>query len=97
MNMAFISGAVLVILLISTIIGAIVFRKVAQPKKQIYSTGVAFVVATIIAGYGIANGGEPTYHLSAKLYGIASIILLAIYLPAFYIQQKLRRKPETFS
>jgi len=93
--MAFIFGAVLAIMLISTIIGAIVFRKVAPPKKQIFSTGVAFVVATIIAGYGFFNGGKPTFHLSAQLYGIASIILLAIYLPAFYIKQKLRRKPET--
>ena len=90
-------GAVLVILFISTIIGATVFRKVAPPKRQIFSTAVAFVVATLIAGYGFVNGGKPTFHLSAQLYGIASIILLAIYLPAFYVKQKFISKPETTS
>ena len=77
--MAFMLGAVLGIFLISSFVGFAAFRKMQKPKKYYFSIPVAWVLATILAGYGMADGGDPKYVVAAINYGIASIILLAIY------------------
>jgi len=84
----FILGGIIAIFLLSKLVGVIAFRKVASPKKQIFSVCIAFVLATILAGYGFADGGPPTFSEAGIQYGIASIILLAIQLAEFYIKKK---------
>jgi hypothetical protein len=53
-------GAVFGIFLLSKLVELILFRKVDPPKKQIFSTTLAFVFASIIGAYGLADEGEFT-------------------------------------
>ena len=80
-------GAVLAIYLLSTLAGFVAFRKVKPPRKQIFSIIFAFVFASILGAYGLANGGEPKFSnflQSTVEYGIASIIWLVIRIALFY-------------
>jgi peptidoglycan/LPS O-acetylase OafA/YrhL len=87
--MAFIIGAVVGMYLISSLVAVIAFKKFEKPRKQLYSIPVAWILATILAGYGMADSGEPKFVYAAINYGIASIILIAIHL-AVYFTQKAR-------
>ncbi len=91
--MGFILGAVLGIFLISSLIELVALRKIAKPKRHYFSVPIAWLVATLLAGYGMADGGDPQFYRAAINYGIASIILLAICLAAHSLQ-KARRKPD---
>ncbi|MBQ0797800.1 MAG: hypothetical protein KBT63_00850 [Porticoccaceae bacterium] len=86
--MAFIIGAVIGMYLISSLVGFIAFKKTEKPKKYLYAIPVAWVLATVIAGYGLADGGEPQFAVAAINYGIASIILLAIHMLVYYVKNK---------
>ncbi|MBL4584016.1 MAG: hypothetical protein JKX83_05310 [Pseudomonadales bacterium] len=77
--MAFILGAVLGMYLISSLVGFVAFRKMEKPKKHYLSVPIAWVLSTILAGYGMADGGDPQFVAAAINYGIASVTLLAIY------------------
>lgn len=85
--MAFIIGAVIGMFLISSLVGFVAFRKVEKPKKYFYSIPLAWVLATILAGYGMADGGEPQFIVAAINYGIASSILLAIYVGIYFVRK----------
>ncbi len=85
---AFLLGAVLGIFLLSSLVGFVAFRKVSLLKKQIFSVAIAFVIASILGAYGLADGGEPKFLQSTIQYGIASIILLAIQITVFYVKRK---------
>jgi uncharacterized membrane protein len=84
----FILGGTITIFLLSKLVGVIVFRKIIPPKKQIFSVCIAFVLATVIAGYGIADGGPPEFVEAAAIYGIASIIVLTIQVVVYYSKRK---------
>lgn len=84
----FILGSIIAIFLLSKLVGVIAFRKISSPKKQIFSVFVAYVLATVLAGYGLADGGPPEFVEAAIRYGIAAIILLSIQMIVFYAQQK---------
>ena len=77
--MAFILGAVGAIFILSKLVGFLLLRKFDQPKKQFLSIPIAWVLAVVIAGYGMSDGGPPRLDFAAINYGIASIILLCIY------------------
>jgi peptidoglycan/LPS O-acetylase OafA/YrhL len=89
--MAFMLGAVVGIFLISSLVGFLVFRKIDKLKKHLYSISIAWVIATIIAGYGMADGGDPQFLAAAINYGIASIILLAIYFSVDFVSKKFSK------
>jgi uncharacterized membrane protein YczE len=78
--MAFIFGAVIGTFLLSTFIGFIFLRKINSPKKYYYSIAITWIVSTIIAGYGLADGGAPQFLTAAINYGVASIILISLYI-----------------
>ncbi len=75
--MAFILGAVGAIFILSKLVGFLLLRKFDQPKKQFLSIPIAWVLAVVIAGYGMSMGVRLDF--AAINYGIASIILLCIY------------------
>lgn len=85
---AFILGGVLAVFLLSTLVGFVAFRKVDPPKKQLFSVTVAFVIASILGAYGLADGDEPKFLQSIIQYGIASILLLAIQMAVFFVKRK---------
>ena len=82
--MYFYIGAVFGIFLLSKSAELIVFRKISPPKKQIFSTMLAFVLASTIGAYGLADEGEPKFFQSTFDYGVASIIWLAIQMTIFF-------------
>jgi hypothetical protein len=82
--MFFYIGAVFGIFLLSKTAELFVFRQVNAPKKQIFSTIFAFVLASILGAYGLADEGEPEFSQSIFDYGIASIIWLAIQMTIFF-------------
>jgi hypothetical protein len=81
--MFFYIGAVFGIFLLSKTAELFVFRQVNPPKKQIFSTMSAFVLASILGAYGLADEGEPKFFQSTFDYGIASIIWLAIQMTIY--------------
>jgi O-antigen/teichoic acid export membrane protein len=87
--MAFLAGAVIAMFLISSLVGFLVFRKTDKPKKHLFSVPIAWGIATVIAGYG--EGGTSPFLTAAINYGIASIILLAIYLSSDFLLGKLKK------
>ena len=84
----FILGGIIAIFLLSKLVGVIAFRKTSSPKKQVFSICVAYALATVLAGYGLADGGPPEFVEAAVRYGIAAIILLSIQMIVFYAQRK---------
>lgn len=78
--MAFIFGAVIGTFLLSTFVGFIFLRKIKNPKKYYYSIPISWVISTIIAGYGLADGESPQFLTAAINYGFASIILISLYI-----------------
>ena len=82
--MFFYIGAVFGIFLLSKTAELFVFRQVNPPKKQIFSTMSAFVLASILGAYGLADEGEPKFFQSTFDYGIASIIWLAIQMTIYF-------------
>lgn len=88
MNIYFLVGAVIGILILSTLVSFLVFRKVESPKKQVYSVIVAYLLSIVLAGYGSADGGQPQFLAATINYGIASVILLSIQLLLFHFQKK---------
>ena len=82
--MYFYIGAVFGICLLSKTAELFVFRQVNPPKKQIFSTMSAFVLASILGAYGLADEGEPKFFQSTFDYGIASIIWLAIQMTIYF-------------
>ena len=82
--MYFYIGAVFGIFLLSKTAELFVFRQVNPPKKQIFSTMSAFVLASILGAYGLADEGEPKFFQSTFDYGVASIIWLAIQMTIFF-------------
>lgn len=84
----FILGGIIAIFLLSKLVGVIAFRKTSPPKKQVFSICVAYALATVLAGYGLADGGPPEFVEAAVRYGIAAIILLSVQLIVFYAQRK---------
>jgi len=80
----FILGGMIAIYLLSKLAGVLAFRKVPPPKRQVFSVGVAFIVATVIAGFALADEGQTAFGRAALLYGIASILVLGIQLLVFY-------------
>ncbi len=76
----FIIGAVIGCYLLSTLVSFIFLRRIKNTRKYYYSIPISWVISTVIAGYGLANGGAPQFLISAINYGIASIILLSIYI-----------------
>lgn len=87
-TVAFILGGVIAILILSTLVGYVAFRKVEPPKRQLYSVAAAFVIASILGAYGLANGGEPKFIQSTIQYGIASIVLLIIQVSIYFVKRK---------
>lgn len=90
-DIAFIAGAVIAMFLISSLVGFLVFRKTDKPKKHLFSVPIAWVIATVIAGYGEGGGGTSPFLTAAINYGIASIILLAIYFSADFLSKKFSK------
>jgi hypothetical protein len=82
--MYFYIGAVFGIFLLSKTAELFVFRQVNPPKKQIFSTMSAFVLASILGAYGLADEGEPKFFQSTFDYGIASIIWLALQMTIYF-------------
>jgi hypothetical protein len=82
--MFFYIGAVFGIFLLSKTAELFVFRQVNPPKKQIFSTMSAFVLASILGAYGLADEGEPKFFQSTFDYGIASIIWLALQMTIYF-------------
>jgi len=82
--MYFYIGAVFGIFLLSKTAELFVFRQVNPPKKQIFSTMSAFVLASILGAYGLADEGEPKFFQSTFDYGVASIIWLAIQMTIYF-------------
>jgi hypothetical protein len=82
--MYFYIGAVFGVFLLSKTAELFVFRQVNPPKKQIFSTMSAFVLASILGAYGLADEGEPKFFQSTFDYGIASIIWLAIQMTIYF-------------
>jgi hypothetical protein len=82
--MFFYIGAVFGIFLLSKTAELFVFRQVNPPKKQIFSTMSAFVLASILGAYGLADEGEPKFFQSTFDYGVASIIWLAIQMTIYF-------------
>ena len=72
-------GSVFGMFLISSLVGVVFFRKMEKPKKNYLSIPIGWVLATIVGGYGLADGRDPQFIVAAINYGIASIILIAIY------------------
>jgi peptidoglycan/LPS O-acetylase OafA/YrhL len=92
--MAFLAGAVIAMFLISSLVGFLVFRKTDKPKKHLFSVPIAWVIATVIAGYGLADGGAAKFSTAAINYGIASIILIGMYISADFVSRKLRKNDD---
>jgi len=84
--MVYLAGAVIGMYLISSLVGFIIFRRTDKPKKYLYTIPIAWILATIIAGYGLADGGEPKFAVAAINYGTASIILLAIRMISHFLK-----------
>jgi hypothetical protein len=91
--MVFIFVAVIGTYLLSTLVGFIFFRNIAKPRKYYYSIPITWVVSTFLAGYGFVDGEESKFLNSAVSYGIASIILLSIYIVPDFLKKrkKIRR------
>ena len=85
-------GSVFGIFLISSLIGFVLFRKMEKPKKNYLSISIGWVLGTILAGYGSADGGDPQFIVAAINYGIASIILIAIYAATHFVRKKQAKK-----
>ena len=78
--MALLLGSMCGIFLLSSLIGFIFFRKVKKPKKNYLSILIGWALATIIGGYGLAEGGgEPQFASAGIQYGLASAILLGLH------------------
>jgi len=84
--MLFLIGAVIGMYLLSSLVGFIAFRKTEKPKKYLYVIPISWLLATVMAGYGLANGGEPLFVVAAINYGIASVILLAMHMISYFIK-----------
>jgi Ca2+/Na+ antiporter len=52
-----VAGGVIGILLLSFIIELMLFKKQEPPKRAISTAGLAYVLATVLYGFGSANGG----------------------------------------
>ena len=76
--MGFLIGAVIGTLVFSYLVDVIFLRKVDQPKKLFVSVLITFPAVSIIAAYGMADGGQPVFVTSFINYGIASVIVLAL-------------------
>jgi len=83
--MAFILGAAIGLFIISSLVGLVAFRKTEQPKKH-------FFVSNCVGArndYCGLWGGDPQFIVAAINYGIASIILLVIFIAAHLVRKKL--------
>jgi tellurite resistance protein TehA-like permease len=84
-------GAIIGIYALSYIFRLTLFRKLDAPKKQIYSILLLYPVAIIVSGYGRANVGEPGFLTGFILYGIATIVVIAITLVIFYLRKDKKK------
>jgi peptidoglycan/LPS O-acetylase OafA/YrhL len=88
-DVAFIAGGVVGIFILSSLVSFIALRKVVKPKKYVISVPIAWVLATILAGYGSATQDQNPQFLTAAInYGIAALILLAIQTGVFHLRKE---------
>ncbi|MFV0477525.1 MAG: hypothetical protein ACK5ME_06815 [Parahaliea sp.] len=93
--MAIVFGGVLGLFVIASLLAATLFRKCNKPGRQVCSVLLAWLIATVLAAYGMANGEEPDFISSALIYGAAAIILLAIYLGVYFARELMAEQGGT--
>ncbi|HEX7082034.1 MAG TPA: hypothetical protein VF329_13565 [Gammaproteobacteria bacterium] len=79
-TVGFLLGAVIVIVVLSAAVSGVLLRRLQAPQKHLISVGVAWVIASVLGAYGMADGGPPAFAESALSHGIAAIIVWLVML-----------------
>ena len=66
-------------MLISSLWQLLMKRFFTDHKKAAASVGAAVVTATILYGFGSADGGEPDFTAGLVPYGIAGVIVFVLW------------------
>ena len=88
--MVFILGEIISTYLFSGLISLMALRNVQRPKRQLYSVSITWFVLTCITAYVMADSEEHDFIFAALNIGVASIIVMAIYL-IFHVPAKIKQ------
>lgn len=80
-------GALVAMYLLSSLVGFIALRSAGAPRKQLISVLIAWAMATVLAGFGMADGGAPQFVPAAAQYGLAGLIVLAIKISVHHLRR----------
>jgi hypothetical protein len=80
-------GSYVAVHLLSALLGAVPFRRIQAPVKQLLSIGTAFVIVTLVGTYVLAGDGELQFRQLASWAAWPSLILLAVQLTRYYLKR----------
>jgi hypothetical protein len=84
---AFMIGALLITFLVSRLIGLLIRRWVSNPTKLLIANFGTLMVATVLGGYGFANGEQPLFSTAFFSYVVPVMVWLVHDLLRWGLQQ----------
>jgi len=92
--MLFFVGAIFGVYLISRFVRLAFGKNKRTYKAALIADSVTLAIATIVGGYGIADGGPPVFQQAFSAYFLPVAIVLAFDLVnAYAISRKTRNEP----